>query len=35
MVWGIKKVIFFNKFDVVSVGLLFVSVVSKYRNSLF
>ncbi len=32
---GNKKVWYFNKFAAVSVGLLFVLVVSKHRNSLF
>jgi hypothetical protein len=35
MVWGIKRFKFFNKFAAVSVGILFVLVVSKHRNSLF
>ncbi len=35
MVWGIKKGWYFNKFSAVSVGTLFVSVVSKHRNFLF
>jgi hypothetical protein len=32
---GNKKGLYFNKFAVVSVGLLFVLVVLKHRNSLF
>jgi hypothetical protein len=32
---GNEKGLHFNKFAVVSVGLLFVSVVLKHRNSLF
>jgi hypothetical protein len=35
IVWGIKRGLDFNKFAGVSVGLLFVLVVSKHRNSLF
>ncbi len=33
--YGELKGLYFNKFPVVSVGLLFVSVVSKHQNSLF
>jgi hypothetical protein len=32
---GNETGLYFNKFPVVSIGLLFVSVVSKHRNSLF
>jgi hypothetical protein len=35
MGWGIKKVYILTNFAVVSIGLLFVSIVSKHNNSLF